>query len=189
MRRRVFPPALRRSVVGLDMSMTATAACALPLPWNHDLAHVRMLVTGEQIKGASTHTPWQRAMRIAKIAHDVKQFCVLHHAEFIAAEDYAYGAGGQHTTPIIELGGVVKNLILSTFDLGVERVSASSARKTLLQHVPRLGRGETKPWVVRNVKRLGGPAAKWTDDECDAFVIANAALELAGGTALSFPGE
>jgi hypothetical protein len=46
-----------------------------------------------------------------------------------------------------------------------------------------------KAFAVRNVKRLGGPASGWTDDQIDAFVIMNHGVMLQGGTALTFPGE
>lgn len=186
MRRRIITPA-NSSVVGLDLSLRASAACALPLPWDFDLAKVRMMKCGEKL--GKDATPQERAERIAQIAHDVVNFCLNVKATHVGVEDHAFGAGGAHAMMLAELHGVVKHEILETLFFAAVPLQASNVRKILLQHVPRLGAGKTKPFVIRNVKRLGPIAEAWTEDECDAFCVANTVLDRAGYTALSFPGE
>jgi adenine-specific DNA methylase len=134
-------------------------------------------------------SPRERLERFAQIAHDLSVFCLNVKAVRIGIEAYAYSASSAHQHQTFECGGIVKHEILQLLDLEVHEVTASTARKTLLGHVPRLGAGKTKPWVVRNVRRLGGPTLDWTDDECDAFVVSNRILADAGGVALSFDGE
>jgi hypothetical protein len=170
----------------LDLWLRAPAACALPLPWNCDLTLAKTMVSGANLTNDAG--PRARAERRAMIARDVVAFCRRVRAAYVAVEDYAYGAGGARALELGELGGVVKDALLRELGLEAHPVGSSSARKVLLQRVPRLPAGKTKPWVVRNVRRLGGPALGWTEDECDAFVVANWALERAGGVALSFPG-
>jgi hypothetical protein len=176
-----------RHVVGIDLSLRAAAACAIPFPWDHDLGKVRTVKAGYALGvGAS---PRERLERFAQIAHDLSVFCLNVKAVRIGIEAYAYSASSAHQHQTFECGGIVKHEILQLLDLEVHEVTASTARKTLLGHVPRLGAGKTKPWVVRNVRRLGGPTLDWTDDECDAFVVSNRILADAGGVALSFDGE
>lgn len=174
-------------VVGIDLSLRAAAACALPFPWDHDLGKVRMLKAGYALNQQSTAK--EKAQRIAQLAHDISLFCLNVKARRIGIEDYAYSASSAHQHQTFECGGVVKDRVLELLDLEVHAITAAAARKTLLGVVPRLGRGQTKPWVIRNVKRLGGPTAEWTDDECDAFVVANRVLADAGAVALAFDGE
>lgn len=187
MRRRLASTRVDAWVVGIDLSLRAAAACALPLRWDHDLRKARTIKAGYGL--ATDAAPLARVQRFAQIAHDLSVFCVNTQAVRIGIEEYAYGAGNAQAHQTVECGGALKVAILELLGLAVYPVQASSARKILLQQVPRLGRGQTKPWVVRNVKRLGGPTEEWTDDECDAFVVANAVLMHAGGTALTFPGE
>lgn len=175
-------------VVGIDLSVRAAAACAIPIPWDYDLGKIKMVRAGYALeKGATNRDKIERGNQIA---HDISVFCVNVRAMRIAIEEYAYAMKSANIHQVIECGGMVKADILNTLDLDVYPVQASAARKILLQHVPgKMGQGKTKPWVIKNVKRLGGPTLAWTEDECDAFVVANTVLEHAGAVALSFPGE
>lgn len=170
--------------VGLDLSLRAAAACALPLGWEGDLAEVLMMTTGSTL-AADAHARAQ-IERYVQIAHDVLVFCINHPPKVALVEDYAFSGGGQaRARALAELGGAVKARLLDDLDLAVEPVTASHARKVLLQKLPRRG---VKEYAVANVRRLGPIASRWTEDECDAFVIANVALERAGGHALTFEG-
>jgi Holliday junction resolvasome RuvABC endonuclease subunit len=174
-------------VVGIDLSLRAAAACAIPFPWDHDLEKVRMLRAGYALGMAATAK--ERIERIAQLAHDISIFCLNVKACRIGIEDYAFSKSSAHQHQTFETGGALKVAVLELLDLEVYPITASTARKTLLGVVPRLGAGKTKPWVVRNVKRLGGPTEGWTDDEADAFVVANRVLADAGGIAMAFDGE
>jgi len=176
-----------RHIVGLDMSLTGTAVCAIPENWKHDLKKVRMFQVGMKLKADAT--AWEKANRIAQIAHDVTVFCVNCNAKAFSCEDYAYGAKSSSVHQIVELGGVVKNHILETFNKAVIAFPSMSCRKTLLQHVPKMGKGQLKPWVIRNIRRLKGPTRDWTEDQCDAFCVVNHFLMKRGGVALTYEGE
>ncbi len=64
-------------------------------------------------------------------------------------------------------------------------VTASSARKTMLQRVPQKG---SKEFTEDNVRKLGGEALYWNADMVDAVVCANHGLRLQGWVHVSFPG-
>jgi hypothetical protein len=186
MRRRLNPSTRvdATHVVGLDLSLRAAAACALPIRWDHDLSKVRMMVTGSAL--ANDATARDQIERIDQIAHDVSVFCINAHARRIYTEAYAFSRRSTSSHQLAELGGVVKSRLLDDLDIAVVPVTASQARKVLLQQLPRK---DSKAFTIRNVRRLGGIASKWTEDECDAFTICNLALMHEGGTAMSFPGE
>lgn len=170
-------------IIGLDLSLRAAAACAIPVGWDHDLRAVRTRVSGGPLKQDAS--PKERLQRICRISADIVVFCREHQVERVYVEEYAFAQGASHAREIAELGGVVKFRLFERFGLVAEPVVASRARKLLLQKLPRK---DVKAWIVANVKRLPG-AALWSPDECDAFVVCNAGVELAGGTAMSFAGE
>lgn len=175
-------------VVGLDLSLTATAACALPMPWDGSVARIRTRIFGSKLTNDAT--PEQQAERRAAIADGVLAFCREVEATHVGYEEYAHNMSAQKNAAMTrELGGVVKDRLFVGWTVVPVAIVASSARKILLGVIPKQGKGQTKPYVVRNVKRLGAPVDGWTDDEIDAFVVANAMLERAGSTALFFQGE
>lgn len=181
MRRRLITP--KKHVVGLDLSLRGPAACALPLDWDHDLRKVRTGLFGYELSADASDE--EVIERNAQIAHDVTVFCINARATRIARENYAFAASSSSVTKLAELGGVVRHDVMQTMGIAVSSITASRARKVLLQNCPSSG---SKKFTVRNVKRLGGPTLKWSEDECDAFVIANCLLMYAGGIAMTFEG-
>ncbi len=189
-RARLLP--LNSSIVGLDLSLTAAAACAIPLDWDkkkHRLKLVRMLRTGYDLKKDATQR--DRVQRMSSIREDIFEFVreVQGHVVFI--EDHAYAAQSTaNASQIVELTGAVKVDLFENWGTVVMPIPSMTARKIMLQKLPspKTTREKVKPFTLRNVRRLGGPALEWTDDEIDAFVVANAAYMKVGCTALSFPG-
>ncbi len=120
------------------------------------------------------------------IADGILAFCKEVRARAIYVEDHAFGKGGRNANQTIEMTGVVKARLFDDWGAVVLPVASASARKTLLQN---LVRSEVKAWVVKNVRRLGGPAMKWTPDEIDAFCIMNHGLMLEGGVAMTYEAE
>lgn len=170
--------------VGLDLSLTGAAACALPCPWDGDLAHVRMMpMAGYRL----THdaSVQDQLARIVSIESAVINFCRRVEALRVGVEDYAFSAQGR-ITMLAELGGATKVALWQILGIVPEVVKASYARKLLLQKLPAK---DSKGFTQYNVRGLGAIAARWNDDEVDAFVIANTVLSHAGGTALTFPGS
>ena len=175
--------AFKGTVVGLDLSLTGAAACALPCPWDGALGKVRMMpMAGYPLKNDATAT--EQRERIIEIRNSISEFCQLVNAKHIVVEAYAFSASGK-ITMLAELCGVVKISLWEALHVSVESVHASSARKTLLQKLPKK---DSKLFTKVNVQRLGGVArTQWTGDQIDAFVCANHALSTVG-TALSYPG-
>lgn len=169
-------------IVGLDLSLRAAAACACAKDWDHDLAHLEKTgVWGSSLKADAT--PEQRVKRIAEIADGVVQFCAA--ASHVYVEEMAFAQSGSHAREVAELTGAIKHRLYRDLGLVAVPIVASRARKVLLQKLPRK---DMKAWVVANVKRLPG-TKDWSPDTVDAFVVMNAGLEMAGGTAMSFAGE
>lgn len=173
-------------IIGLDLSLRAAAACSIPFNWDedfrHDMRKVQTQVWGGGLGKEATLA--QRHDRIVAISSGIVSFCHAHRASRVFVEEYAFNQGtGAYA--LGELGGVIKYRLYTELRMMTVSIVASRARKVLLQKLPRK---DIKAWVVANVKRLPETSA-WTPDEVDAFVVANAGLELAGGTAMSFKGE
>ena len=195
-RTRLYPAASTRvdarvvgSVVGLDLSLRATSACALPLGWDHDLSTVRFRRVGHAL-GVDASAR-ERIERWCTICDGLLDFCREVQARHVYIENHAFGAGGARAYETIEMTGTVKKALFEDWGVVLEPIAAVTARKTLLQQLPSLRgrpRGFMKAHVVRNVKRLGGPTEAWTDDDVDAFVVANHGLMVRGHVALTFLG-
>jgi Holliday junction resolvasome RuvABC endonuclease subunit len=131
-------------------------------------------------------TPYERLMRLERIANGVVEFCKEMNATAVFAEEYAFSRKNSQAHALGEGGGCVKLEVWRRLNLVVVPIVASSARKTLLVKCPQK---DPKSFVQYNVQRLRGPTLKWTGDEIDAFVICNAGLGLIGGMVMSYPGE
>jgi hypothetical protein len=169
-------------IIGLDLSLRAAAACAVPVEWGHDLTVVQTGEWGEPLKADAT--PEQRVKRISGIVEGVVKFCF--HASHVFVEEMAFAQSGSHAREVAELTGAVKHRLHRDLGIVAIPVVASHARKVLLQRLPKR---EVKGYVIANVRRLGGPALAWSADVIDALVVMNLGVELAGGTAMSFAGE
>jgi hypothetical protein len=124
--------------------------------------------------------------RYDSISLAIRVFCEENPVRAVYVEDYAYAQHSQSIAGLHESGGIVKRDLYRSLGRAPIPVTASTARKTLLQKLPR--QNGIKQWVEANVRRLKGEAIYWNGDEIDAFVIANHGLMLEGGTPLSFPG-
>lgn len=170
------------TVVGLDLSLTGAAACAIRIPWDYKIPNVQMMPNaGYKLKADATNTELRE--RILAIRDQVHEFCKQVQARRIMVEDYAFSAAGR-ITMLAELCGVVKIDLWENWGVSVESVRASQARKVLLQKLPAK---DSKLFTKVNVKRLPG-TKDWTDDDVDAFVVANHAVMSAGAAPMSFPG-
>lgn len=173
-------------MIGLDLSLTSAGMVAIPLGWNHDMSKVAVGTCGYPLTHEATLE--DHYDRYLQIAHDVSLFCVNHKARHVYAEDHAFGAGGASSARTKEMTGIVKAELYDDHDLVVVPVQAARARSVLLGRVPRQGKGKTKGYILRNVRRLPW-TTYWNDDQCDAFTIANYGVMVSGGTAMTFPGE
>lgn len=189
MRRWLFSPF--KTVVGLDLSLQAAAACAIPLKWKeHDMLHTRTIVVGYGVKDSDGEEV--RLERLDKIAKALVEFCDNNHAVAIGVEDYAFSQGQSRAHALGEIGGVTKLALYKKLNVIPTPIVASTARKTLLQKLPGqrgMKKGFMKKFVAHNVRRLEGPTLKWGEDEIDAFVIANHRRMIEGEVPMSFLGE
>ena len=177
-------------VVGLDMSLTGTAAVAFPAGWDRATKDVRSMTVGTPLVKA---TGAQKIERIFNIVTAVVDFvresgrpCKVSGgvsampAVFI--EGYAYSARSASVTQLAELGGAVRYALLRDLGIIAREVPASSARLYLLGKLPR-GKGTQKPAAVAGVRACGFEFG--TVDEFDAWVITNFGLAEVGGVGFS----
>lgn len=177
----------RPHVVGVDLSLRAAAACAIPLDWDrrgHDLRRLRTIVVGGELHDPTDEL--ERVGRLDRIERALVEFCREHRAVSVAVEQYAMGTGRQaHKHAIGEVGGAFKLGLFRRRGEVAQPLVASASRKVFAGKLPRAG---VKKWIVAQAARLGPPVDGWTADEVDAFVTANHAYMLAGRQALTLVG-
>lgn len=181
--------------IGLDLSLRASAACAIPIGWNQSIVEVRT-ATFDAEKISKEGSDLERLRRMEDISEKVITFIHAfrdpvslttreNNAPAIFVEEMAFGQSGAMARENAGLAWIVRWKIWRVFDVIAHPVIASQARKALLQKLPRK---DVKKFTLSNVRRLGGQASKWTDGEADSFVIANRGVELSGGMAMTFEG-
>lgn len=173
----------RGGVVGLDLSLTGSAACWAPPDWQGDIAELRVATFGYSL--AKDASAAEHVDRYAAIAYGLVGFCKENPTDAVGCEDHAFGMGGAGAAKVRELHGAVKLAFRRELAIAVRPINISTGRKTLLQKCPQKG---AKQFTEDNVRRLKGAALYWNADEVDAFCVANHMVMLEGGTPLSFPG-
>jgi hypothetical protein len=175
--------------VGLDLSLRQAAAVSIPLRWDllgFDWKHVRSCVAGYSLEKNATAA--EKVRRLAHIAEVITKFVNQQgngavglgpaRGIHVYMERYAFSRPHQ-AHQLGEVGGVVK---LGLFQAGhvAESVNIQEGRKLLLGKVPRK---DQKLITWQKVLEMG--ATFETQDEGDAFVVANFALSELGSPALS----
>jgi hypothetical protein len=186
MGRHLIPLAVEGTyIVGLDLSLRAAALCAIPIGWDGaNLGRIITCVFGGDLEDPTLK---MRMTRMHAIAEGVTRFCREHHVHRVFVEEYAFSKGSTNqATRVHESGGIVKYRLWRKLGLIAEPIVASSARKTLLTKCPQKG---AKDFATKNIRRLEGSARDWTEDERDAFCIANHGMMLCGQVAMTFVGE
>jgi len=160
------------TLLGLDLSLRASAAVAVPLDWDGDWSRVRSCIAGENLRKHASDA--ERARRTETIAARLVGFARTAGATHAFVEGYAYGLGtAAHA--LGELGGVVR-LELVRAGLVLHTVPMNTARKLLLGRCPREG---AKVAVAEALRAAGGRLE--TLDEYDAMAVANWGLSELGG--------
>jgi hypothetical protein len=187
-------------VVGIDLSLTRSAAFYLPSNWKPggSWAKVKTITVGYPLSKTASAT--QRDLRIRTIVKALVAFLnevpvgtrpdiyvtptKPMKAEWswpaVYVEDYAYGLAGNSGIRLAELGGALKYAIAQECGVSVEPINMTTARKIFLGKIPK-GKGAAQVAVHSTLKRMG--FAYEGSDEGDAFVIANAGRSLLGMTA------
>jgi hypothetical protein len=173
-----------QGVIGLDLSLTSAAAAWVPMGWT---GNTKVVVVGGPWGYPLTNeaTREDAIDRMISIAESVVNFCIDHPAVNVYVENYAFSQASSSATTLRELGGIVKREFRKRTGSVPIPVTASAARKTLLQKLPK---AKLKDFTEQNVRRLKGEALYWNGDQIDAVVIANHGAMLQGWTPLSFPG-
>lgn len=180
------------TVLGLDLSLRGAGAAVIPKGWDFKFSSVKVMHTGGELTKAATEV--QQVERMDRIAHELWMFAEENAAEQVVFfENYAYGAGNQSNHMLLaELVGTVRHKWLEFTAHNPPRsvpkpIPQATARKTVLGKLPR-GKGTIKPAVRARLLEWGMPD-RWTDDEMDAFVVANEGRFRVGLTGLGVPAE
>jgi hypothetical protein len=159
-------------LLGLDLSLAASAAVAVPLDWDGQWSRVRSCVAGEKLRKDASDA--ERARRTETIAARLVGFARTVCATSAWVEGYAFG-GSTHAHSLGELGGVVR-LELVRAGIELHTVNMGTARKFLLGKCPPAG---AKVAVCEAFRAAG--ARFETLDEYDAMAVANWGLSELGG--------
>lgn len=161
------------TLAGIDLSLRATAAVALPLDWGGDWTLLKTFGAGYELHREATVA--SHAARLQGTADKLVAFCGDVKAESVHIESPAYSMRtSQHA--LGELHGVVKvSLVYAGFATNVTQIM--SARKLLLGKIPRKGQKE----AVKAALRAAGAPMGWSDDLYDAMCVLNYALNEQGG--------
>lgn len=159
-------------VLGLDLSLAASAAVAVPLDWDGDWSRDRACVVGEKLRRDATDA--ERARRTETIAARLVAFARSTGATKAFIEGYACGLKtSAHSRG--ELGGVVR-LELVRAGIELTTVPMQTARKLLLGRCPKQG---AKVAVAEALRAAG---ARFEGlDESDAFAVLNWGMSEVGG--------
>jgi hypothetical protein len=160
------------TLLGLDLSVTAAAAVAVPCDWDGRWSRVRSIVVGERLRRNASDA--ERARRTETIASRLVAFARETGATRAWIESYGYSMRTSAHT-LGEIGGVVR-LELVRAGLEVRTANMGTARKLLLGKVPR---SDAKMAVYAALRAAG--ATFETADEADAFCAVNLGLSEAGG--------
>lgn len=166
-------------VVGFDLSLTAPAAVALPLDWRPgDWKRVRAwCLRTTQPKPGDLEGQLKRYDEIATwaLTHVVRTLPGVegpYSGGVIGGyvEDYGYHQG--MVAGIKESGGIVKHVLFKAHKIVLQPVTSSEARKLTLGFNPRRPKHDPKVVVQDTVCNKFGAPTSWTEDVCDAFLVA-----------------
>jgi hypothetical protein len=174
-------------VIGFDLSLTAPAAVVLPQDWKPgDWKRVRAhwCKPTAPKSSADLHGQLKRFGEIAQWAISVVASLPRKDVEAYV-EDYGYHQG--MVAAIKESGGIVKHELFVNFQLVLQPVTSSEARKLSLGFNPRKPKHDAKVVVQDTVFNKFGAPKTWTEDVCDAFLIAQFGLADRDGKILMLP--
>lgn len=170
-------------VIGLDLSLTAPAACALPLDWRPgDWRRARVSSLKPDAPSSKDDIEGQlvRYCTIRGWIHDLPKILDVGQPKAVYIEDYAFSKNMANGSRLRELGGVVKMEIWEKLKLVPVTVAANTARKTLFGR-RKLPRSDVKVHVQRVIFDECKAPTAWTEDEADAYCCSNHALSVVGG--------
>jgi len=164
-------------IVGLDLSLTGLGMAAVPPDWDLDWKHVQTHRVSCPLPRNATLR--QQTDRLRSLALDCRVFAVRVGATHVWGEDLPT-ARAFNLVSLGELRGAVRLELLRECGLDLHFAPQSSVRKFLLGRLPRKDR---KAHVVEALKAAG--ANFGSDDECDAFAVANWGLSEIGAPCMA----
>lgn len=169
------------NVMGLDLSLSAAGFVAVPSDWHGDWSRIARHHVGHSLPRDATEL--RRVGRLHQITSEGIMFAKRHGCSAAVFEHYAFGTKFERER-LGEVGGAMKlGLVAQAGIVDFESKPASTARKLLMGACPAK---DAKAHVREHLLGLGMPRV-WTDDEMDAFVMANWWLSEHGGFALATP--
>lgn len=176
----------KKFVMGLDLSLTRSAALLIPLSFGNDKSwsDIKCKVFGyDLVSDAIERARMDRCLHIAKT---VVEFAAANQVMAVFVEQYAFNRAF-NAARLGELGGIVKTQMILSLGMCPKPLTATAARKLVLGRLPSaksmgvksLPKGFQKKYTRESLLSAGAPGS-WKDDECDAFVIANAGLHECG---------
>jgi len=166
------------NILAIDLSLRGCGIIVLPTNWGGHWHNIHHQTIGEKL--GNDATPQQKLGRLVRISSEILAIAEMFRPDHAVVEHYSFNARGHHMD-LGELGGVVKHQLATKLGLVAQPVVASAARKVIMGSVPRKG---AKDATLAYLRKIGMPL-EWTDDEADAFVVANYASSALGGFAFA----
>lgn len=154
-------------IVGLDLSLSAAGMVAVPENWGGDWSKLHRQHVGHRLPSDVSEA--RRIGRLHQITIEIVKFVQRHRASTVILEEYAFASATSHAHALGEIGGATKLALATQAGCIVDTVHSATARKLLLGKLPRK---DVKVHVRVALDQMGMPKT-WTDDEADAFVVAN----------------
>jgi len=171
------------SVLGLDLSLTSTGYVMISCSGT-------LLVHGTTGYALSKATEKEEAKRINDITEFIEALIGEYQPKYVVIEGYAYNKSFTNKANITaELTGVVKNMLfLNRMDF--LSIPATQARKIVFEMPVGVNSSERNKKITVKDKLASLVKEKFglkfnTDDEVDAFILAEAIRKVSSGTDLS----
>jgi hypothetical protein len=173
-------------VLGIDASLTSTGLVACPLDWDQDWSRLRTHTIKKSLTKAASER--DRIERMQSIALEIRIMAVRWGVTQAWIEDLPTGRAF-HIPQLAELRGFIRKELADDLQLRifVERANQSTIRKLLLGKLPPSDR---KAAVISVLDAMTAecPIQPFnTDDERDAFVVANYGLSELGAPCIALP--
>lgn len=172
---------LRGYVMGLDLSLRGAGICIVPFDWCSSMQWGRVHAFTFGIPLTRDATQIERANRTDMISKVIYRKAQEFGVKYVFIEHYSFGSE-YNREALGELGGVVKRDLAKEV-VGIrliDKVTVRAARKLIFGPIKR--GVDIKPFVRDKLMEMG--ARFDTQDEYDAFVIANWGLCMTGNQCL-----
>jgi hypothetical protein len=157
-------------VLGLDLSLTAAAAVYIPWNWEDEgfaWKYVPTAHAGFSLKQDASED--LKLARLQAICEEILAFAEKWEITHAFIEQYAFSMMQSRAHALGEVGGTVKLDLYRKLGVVTVPVVASSARKLLFGKLPAK---DAKKHAQARLKLIY-PDHSWSEDEGDAFIVAN----------------